>query len=431
MIVSALKELSPIKAYSATSNLHPDDEEGMCALLKDVMERRLKLLIAEFGGLDSARLQGFSARTPVANRTAWSSLLAGGSALRMNLQAIHPEAGAPVGPLLETSWTQHWPYNKFTPSGAGCSHTYAGCVAIATAQVMWYYCWPPYGVGSHSYDWDLDDSCPDVSAFGEELSADFSDAYDWVHMPAGATSTTLEENAVAELCYELGVAVEMDYGCCNSGAPMDNVRDALVDDFLYAQPAGYDSRDAYSDQQWYALICSEINLHRPLIYKIEGSDDFDHLIVVDGYDYSSGEYLVHANYGWNDAHTAWYSIDFFDCDNSAGWQGGCDPDKDELISFLYPKDALWGSWAGIYLQEGYSYVCGDLSTSDITIETGALVQFLGGTKGTRITCSGASIDFSGTVSKPTRFFSKGDLSRGLKLAGGQARLLPNGSITVH
>jgi hypothetical protein len=432
VIVSALKELAPVKAYSATSTLHPDDEVGMCALLKDVMERKLKLLIAEFGGLDSARLQGYRARTPASTRAVWTHLLAGGISLRANLQAVHPDAAGPVGPLLETTWDQNWPYNKLAPGGAGCSHTYAGCVAIAMAQVLRYYCWPPYGEGNHSYDWDDDDSCPDKLIYGEELSADFSDVYDWVHMPSGTTSTTAQEDAVAELCYEAGVSVDMDYGCCSSGAYMDDVRDALVDHFRYCEASNYVSRgDRWSEMVWYSSIVKEIDNHRPVIYRIQGGDDFNHLIVVDGYDYTGGEDLVHANYGWNDGHTAWYSIDYLDCDNSSGWQGGCDPDEEKMILYLYPKDALWGSWSGIVLTEGYSYVCGDLSTSDITIPTGALIQFLGGTKGTRITCSGASIEFSGSQAKPTQLFSRGNLSRGMKLTGGQVRMLPTGSVTVH
>jgi hypothetical protein len=432
IIVSALKEMAPIKAYSTTSTMDPDDEEGMCALLKDVLERRTRQLLMGLGGLDSARLQGLQGRRVDAHRKVWSILLAGGSALKTNLLSLSPQPAGPVGPFLETGWHQRWPYNKLAPSGSGCSNTYAGCVAVAMAQVMRYYYWPPYGTGSHSYDWDNDDSCPDQSVDGHELSADFSDSYDWVHMPAGATSTTREEDAVAELCYEAGVAVDMDYGCCSSGAYMTDVRDALVDDFQYMQTAKYETRgDQFDDAFWESYVFEELGKRRPLIYKIKGSGDFNHLIVLDGYDVTGGERLVHANYGWNDAHTAWYSLDYLDCDSSPGLQGGCDPDEEMMIRLLYPKNAVWGSPPALIWKEGYHYIFGDLTTSDITIEAGSLVQFFGGTTGTRITCSGDSIDFSGSVSKPIQFFSHGDLSKGMKLTGGGVKILPAGSITMH
>ncbi len=48
-----------------------------------------------------------------------------------------PESSASsVGPLLATNWTQSSPYNNDTPADTTCTHTLAGCVAIAVTQIM-------------------------------------------------------------------------------------------------------------------------------------------------------------------------------------------------------------------------------------------------------------------------------------------------------
>jgi hypothetical protein len=47
-----------------------------------------------------------------------------------------------IGPLLQVEWGQGYPYNKFCPD-SGCTNYYghvpAGCVAVATAQIMSYH----------------------------------------------------------------------------------------------------------------------------------------------------------------------------------------------------------------------------------------------------------------------------------------------------
>lgn len=46
-----------------------------------------------------------------------------------------------VEPLLTCKWSQYDPFNKYTPLSNG-QHTPTGCVATATAQVMFYNKWP-------------------------------------------------------------------------------------------------------------------------------------------------------------------------------------------------------------------------------------------------------------------------------------------------
>ena len=167
------------------------------------------------------------------------------------------------GVLLCSRWHQRDPYNPLCPTGdTGCTDccpdepyicspsfpTLVGCVATAGAQIMNYWSWPPYGVGSDSYNWDGDDSC-DGNTGGGALSATFSDYYDWRHMvnqyvwdsgqnrwedENGNPLTQAHLDAVAELCYEVSVDVEMDYGVCGSGASTEDMEDVYEDHYRYS-----------------------------------------------------------------------------------------------------------------------------------------------------------------------------------------------------
>jgi len=58
-----------------------------------------------------------------------------------------------VAPLLISTWDQGGPYNILCPAdpaGPG-GYVWAGCVATAMSQVMYYYRWPLTGSGSHCY----------------------------------------------------------------------------------------------------------------------------------------------------------------------------------------------------------------------------------------------------------------------------------------
>ena len=80
-----------------------------------------------------------------------------------------------VAPLLTTRWNQSPIYNDMCPADNANSsgHAYAGCTAVATAQVMKYWNFPETGYGSHSYE---------HSTYGN-LSADFGNTtYQWDSM---------------------------------------------------------------------------------------------------------------------------------------------------------------------------------------------------------------------------------------------------------
>ena len=201
-----------------------------------------------------------------------------------------------VSPLIQTHWDQGWPYNNLCPSGCP-----TGCVATAMAQVMKYWNYPEHGVGSNSY---TPSSHPE---YGTQ-SADFNSTnYDWDNMTNtySSSSTSTQQTAVATLMYHCGVSVEMDYNPSSSGAVTAYVADALKTYFNYSSETQHLSRSSYSDDDWIAMLKSELDLHRPIQYHGNGSGG-GHSFVCDGY--NSDNYF-HFNWGWGGYCDDYYLID--------------------------------------------------------------------------------------------------------------------------
>lgn len=85
-----------------------------------------------------------------------------------------------VGPLIGTIWDQLNEYNALCPPGC-----YAGCVAIAMAQIMKYHEWP------QKYDWDnMKDSVATVAS--QRLIADVGIAVDMDYGTGGSEATIVD-----------------------------------------------------------------------------------------------------------------------------------------------------------------------------------------------------------------------------------------------
>lgn len=205
-------------------------------------------------------------------------------------------AGSTVTPMLTTTWNQSPYYNNYCPSG-----TPAGCSAIATAQVMKYWNYPERGTGSHSYH---------TQNYGDQ-SADFgSTTYDWANMPDELTSssTSIQVDAVATLCYHVGVSMNMEYGPDGSGAstvgPYNSAQAALVQYFGYRNTLRGVNKRNYTNANWVALMKGEMDAGRPVIYS--GYDNSSgHAFVFDGYN-SMDQF--HVNWGWGSYCDGYYSI---------------------------------------------------------------------------------------------------------------------------
>lgn len=211
-----------------------------------------------------------------------------------------------VYPLLgNTKWNQSAPYNNMCPTFSNngtTQRTVTGCVATAMAQVMYYHRWPETGTGSNTYTFNLnsDEQQPLT------LSADFSQSrYDWANMLPSYTGneTTTQNNAVAKLMSDCGVAMDMGYGA-SSGAVTRIAMNRMPKHFRYDKSIKFIMRDAYTLDKWLSIINGELLSNRPVIHT-GASNQGGHAFVVDGCN-SNGYY--HVNWGWNGTSNGYFVL---------------------------------------------------------------------------------------------------------------------------
>ena len=299
-----------------------EEEQSFAGLIKEVLRDKAKIIAEYSGDLKKLGEAGYYVSGIEEHRKLWEIYSLERRLFITEIGNLNPEPTDDLGPLLQTAWHQGDPYNQLCPMGNG-GRCVVGCVATAAAQIMKYHNWPPAGTGSHSYWWGGD---PPVS--GRTLSATFSDPYDWNNILNTYTGQEPQINldAVSELCYEVGVAFEMDYHVAGSGA---NTADALTvfpTYFGYSGQIDREDRYAYSTgQAWFNMIQVEINAYHPIQYRVEG-----HSIVCDGWRVLGSLNQIHLNYGWANNYNNWWTVDQLYLGN---------PNEEFLIRRIMPEGA--------------------------------------------------------------------------------------------
>ena len=236
-----------------------------------------------------------------------------------------------VTPLLLSTWDQGDCYNDLCPlddtSSAGNGIVWAGCVATAMAQVMYYYRYPLQGQDSNSY----------YSSYGV-LSANFGNTtYDWNAMTNSCNGSNI---AISTLLYHCGVSVDMNYGPNGSGiSDMGDAANSLVTYFKYSSSIQFDYKDMYSNVQWENILKNEFDNNRPVLYAGFG-DDGGHAFVCDGY---QGTNYFHFNWGWSG-----YANGYF-------YLNALNPGANDLTQY---QQAIYN----IYPGSGYPYNCAGTET---------------------------------------------------------------------
>ena len=244
-----------------------------------------------------------------------------------------------VDPLLTSIWNQSALYNDLCPMDTlgPNGHVYAGCVATAMSQIMYYWQWPNTGTGMYSY------TCyPYGELFANFGATDYPydlmpDFLDW-------TSTPEEIHAVALLQYHAGISVDMGYSPNGSGASSLSVVNSLIDYFRYDdQSIQIDGLDWHLDSEWESMLRDNLDMDMPLYYSASGNDG-GHAFVCDGYDNNG---MFHFNWGWQGLDNGYYAINGFYLTN---------------YSFPYYHMAIFG----IYPNFDYCYV--PTSVEDFHVE---------------------------------------------------------------
>jgi hypothetical protein len=234
--------------------------------------------------------------------------------------AASAETASKLDPLLTTTWEQEPPYNNYMPSDLMGCRTKAGCVAVATAQIMARWKWPLRGTGSPSYKWYY------FWPLYDTLSANLDHVYDWDLMPndLGPGVTADQIDAVARLISDVAIANKMDFGCNGSSAHTSySALTVLPTYFGYQTPHQVSRRDYPNATQFFALIQAELDAAtpRPMLMDVRTTDDKSgHAVVIDGYDTASGD-LAHVNLGWGAVWQAQYR-GYYNINND--WTAGFD-----------------------------------------------------------------------------------------------------------
>jgi hypothetical protein len=270
-----------------------------------------------------------------------------------------------VSPLLSTEWNQAPYVNAQAPFDETYSElTVVGCPATAMAQIMKYWEYPAKGYSFHSYQ---------HNEYGT-LSANFGTTfYDWDSMPDTVTGPN---DAIATLMYHCGVAVEMNYNVSAEGGSgsyvikqpskyPDNktVENALLTYFGYSSSIEGLVREDYSDNEWEAILKTELDAGRPIQYAGYGRGG--HTFVCDGYD-TNGYFNM--NWGWGGYSDGYFLLEALN--PGAGGIGGgghsYNAGQQALIG-IKPPDAQQ-----IYALEIYSDV--EIDKSTITYGEGFVVS---------------------------------------------------------
>lgn len=211
-----------------------------------------------------------------------------------------------VKPLLTCHWHQSSPYNDLAPIITdGQVKTVAGCVAIAGAQVTYY--WrrdnpthtlrdtPTYIYGGAP----VEEVVPKGSPNHWELMLDQYNAY----------STTDARAAAAQLCYVLGTTSYLNYAN-STGGSIREVANAMYSQ--YRIRSSYTNKSKYGQMAWEKLLYDNLSKGWPLVCSGQGNGG--HAFVCDGYDAQLD--LFHFNFGWGGSGDGYYPVD--DTENAMG-----------------------------------------------------------------------------------------------------------------
>ena len=249
-------------------------------------------------------------------------------ALATYAKPAHPLTSAPaIRPLVNAAWSQNNPYNILLPFISATKHAYAGCVATAMAQVLYYWQWP------------ASTTQPIPAYQTETLKIDMPElpvtTFEWDLMQSTyQTTDTLSEAALAaaKLTLYCAQAVEMNFKTTSSGATSGRIPLRLATYFDYDAGAHFVSRYNYTTQGWADALYAEIAAGRPVIYSGSKASS-GHAFICDGYD---GNGMFHINWGWNGQSNGYFLLNVLNPDEQGTGSA------DGPYGYIYSQAALLG-----------------------------------------------------------------------------------------
>lgn len=213
-----------------------------------------------------------------------------------------------IAPMLTCNWAQGLPFNQLCPTYTTSSSTDycpAGCVAIAMAQIMYYYklgtqCQPIPAYTSSS-----------LNNYMEELPATTFNYFimnDWYDKAENTSASAQETARLVRYCAQ---SVKMDFGKSTSSATSQ--RNAFVYYFGFDKDAQQLARTDYTAAEWEDLVYNELANGRPVFISARKASG-GHAFVCDGY--TDG--LYHINWGWRGHQNGYFALNVLNDDNAGG-----------------------------------------------------------------------------------------------------------------
>ena len=209
---------------------------------------------------------------------------------------------APKSLDLQTAdWGQGAPFNRQCPLDSSGKRSIVGCVATAISEVMYYHKAPAHGTGTLPRY-----TSKGITVGPLELGAE----YLWDKMLPkykDVSYTTEQADAVATLCYHVGVMSKMSYSASASGASTGTGVSGLMQYMGYDAATERHSRNYTSAAEWKSLLKSQLQDSLPILFAASSSSGA-HAFVLDGYD-EADRFLI--NFGWNASSNGYYQMDAF------------------------------------------------------------------------------------------------------------------------
>lgn len=205
-----------------------------------------------------------------------------------------------IPPLLTTHWHQAAPYNNMCPIiEDGKIKTAAGCVAIAAAQIAYYW-------RKDNPDCLLEDT--PTYPYGQApvtISIAKGMPNNWNLIADEYTNNTDKDSqeAVAQLVYAIGTTSYLNYGT-STGGQIKNAGNALY--ALFQLKSDYKAQKNENIQNWLSIIYENLRKGYPVLYAGSTINNDGHAFVIDGYD--SSTQLYHINFGWGGDGDGYYLI---------------------------------------------------------------------------------------------------------------------------
>ena len=279
-----------------------------------------------------------------------------------------------ISPLLTTTWGQGSPYNQNCPDFFTYGKCVTGCVATAMAQVMYYHRSqsvrqtiaeiPAYQCRTNWKNGDETLGHVSVNAFPE------GSVIDWDNMlnSYSGSSTTIQQQAVANLMAYCGASVKMEYKDSwngGSGAYSEDVPNALKKYFDYNENTTLEKRTNYSDEEWDQLIYSELSKGNPIYYSGKNSSA-GHAFVCDGYD---GDGYYHINWGWTGTSDGYFLLSVLDPKDQGigGSSSGYNQGQAALIGAIPNGEAVRLTTQALTISGNSTFSVGQSSNVDLSI----------------------------------------------------------------